>query len=366
MNLSIPKLNTILICFGVFFSQFYFLKSGLPQISHIIIAISLFLFFFNDLDKIKINSVVQFLFLFILYVLLVNFIWMVFYVDYTYLISSIYWLFNFLFFILICNFNKKESEAYKKYILRLIVFSFFLELLFFILNLGRYDFYPRYNGFFNDPNQMAFWVLCCLAIFFMFSQKKYVNMIVFVMGLVLIVSTMSRSAFLGLCFVALGFLFKQKGGLYKKILSFLSFVFLFFIFLYFAYIKGFFDELFKRFRFGIEDAEMQTESRGLNIIFSYPEYIFFGAGQGNYGLFSKTNNEIHSTWIGILFYYGIIGFILFAIFLYKIFKDLSISDKLLFLAPMVYGFTTYSARTSIFWIFLSLVVLLKKDFTVKK
>ena len=130
--------------------------------------------------------------------------------------------------------------------------------------------------------------------------------------------------------------------------------------LFILYNKGVFDGIISRLVEGIEEKDKQVEGRGFDILLDFPEHLIFGAGQGGYDIYSPTAHEIHSTWFGILFYYGAFGLILFLYFLYKIYRRLAFADRMLFLAPMIYGFTTYNARTTIFW-FLIAVFFLKRN-----
>lgn len=359
--LKINKTDFLVICFvfSFFLSQFYLWESGLPQFSHIFIFFAI-PFFFIKTTIIKIDNI-KILIFFILYVVFVNLIWSIIYSFESYFVSTTYWLFNLLFFLIVVNLNDKNVEKFLRVILFLIPVSYLMEVVIWGVGIGRSDFSPRYNGLFNDPNQMAFWVLSTCAIYILLSKKIMLNYIIYTVAIFLITLTMSRSAFIGVFFLTVALLLKQKGGLDKKILLVIFSFFIFSIASIFLYSKGVFDEVVTRFIEGFDERDSQAEGRGFDILLEFPQYLIFGAGQGNYGAYSATNHEIHSTWFGILFYYGVIGFSIFMLFLYKIFKPLSISNKFLFLAPMFYGFTTYNARTIIFWFLLASFVLYQKS-----
>ena len=181
------------------------------------------------------------------------------------------------------------------------------------------------------------------------------------LALFLILLTMSRSASIGFLMLTLGFIFSQKGDLNKRIFVFFGTLVFFGVLSYFLYNMGVFDNVVLRFVEGLDQRDSQVEGRGLFSFFDYPQYLIFGAGQGAYWLYNPAGNEIHSTWLGILFYYGIVGISLFLIFLYQIFKKLSLSNKIILLGPMLYGFTTYSARTLIFWFLLAAFLLFSNN-----
>lgn len=340
-----------LILFSFFLSQFYFWSSGVPQFSHIFIMGAILLLFSKS-SKINIEYS-NIILLFVAYAICVNFAWYLIVLDSSYMMSTVYWIFNLLFFLLVMNLNQVQINFFYEKLLFLIPFSYIVEIIIWASNLGRYDFEPRYNGLFNDPNQMAFWVLSSCAIYLYISGNGFKKITVYFLALFLILLTMSRSASIGFLMLTLGLIFSQKGDLNKRIFVFIGTLVLFGSLSYFLYNLGVFDSIALRFIEGLDQRDSQVEGRGLFSFLDYPQYLIFGAGQGAHWLYNPTGNEIHSTWLGILFYYGIIGISLFLIFLYQIFKKLSLSNKMIFLGPMLYGFTTYSARTLIFWFLLA-------------
>lgn len=353
------KVVIYLVLFSFFLSQFYFWSSGIPQFSHIFIMVAILLLF-NKSSSINIEYS-NIILLFVAYAICINFAWYLIVLDSSYMMSTIYWVFNLLFFLLMMNLNQVQINFFHEKLLFLIPFSYVIEIIIWASNLGRYDFDPRYNGLFNDPNQMAFWVLSTCAIYLYISGSNSKKIIVYSLALFLILLTMSRSASIGFLMLTLGFIFSQKGDLNKRIFVFFGTLVFFGVLSYFLYNMGVFDNVVLRFIEGLNQRDSQVEGRGLFSFFDYPQYLIFGAGQGAYWLYNPTGNEIHSTWLGILFYYGIVGIFLFLIFLYQIFRKLSLSNKMILLGPMLYGFTTYSARTLIFWFLLAAFLLFSNN-----
>ena len=94
--------------------------------------------------------------------------------------------------------------------------------------------------------------------------------------------------------------------------------------------------------------------RGYDRMGKYPEYLFFGAGEGAYGRFQSDlyDSEIHSSLGSLLFCYGIVGAGLFACAL----LPLARRDPLtaLYLVPaFVHGFTHQGLRFAFFWVMLA-------------
>ncbi|MGP1410095.1 MAG: hypothetical protein ACTTJ0_07570 [Porphyromonas endodontalis] len=99
------------------------------------------------------------------------------------------------------------------------------------------------------------------------------------------------------------------------------------------------------------DIEGQAETRGYNILTEYGEYILFGAGQGDMARFGH-DVEMHSTWLGILFYYGVVGFSLFVGIFVVLLRRAKLYEILIALGPILYGMSTYGARTPVFYVFI--------------
>lgn len=341
----------ILFLLSYFSSKFYIFDSGLPQPSHFLLIILIFCFIFFK-GKVKVNLTSNLLLIFLSYVTFVNIVWCIFSNSFTYINSLVFWIFNFLTFLTITNIIRVRFSVFQN----IILISFLVILICWVLGLGRYSFNPRYNFFFNDPNQLAFWVLCSLSIYLLKPNKM--SILVISLGFFIVMSSMSRSAILGLVFILIGytFFYNFKYDLKKIFTKVFAILFLFIsIFIILNTNQDEFKYILDRF---VEtDVEDQADIRGYTALLKYPEYLFFGAGQGEYYRFSSTNHEIHSTWAGLLFYYGVVGFIIFIFFLWSIWTKLSLYEKIIFLAPLIYGFSTYGLRTSIFWFFISIYVI---------
>ncbi len=336
-----------------FTSKFYIFDSGLPQPSHFLILF-LILFFLIKKLELKKDLSLQALSIFISYIIIVNLIWAIISDSQTYIVSMIFWIFNYLTFIVFTNIEKFRFNILQY----LILVSFSIIVLCWVLGLGRYNFNPRYNFYFNDPNQLAFWVLCSLSVYLIKPNK--LSLLAILLGLLIIISSMSRSALLGVILIFIGYLSNIRLNLKGILLKVIS-LFLLVLSLTFITFTNQEEIMFVIDRFSETDVEDQADVRGYTALIKYPEYLLFGAGQGEYDRFSSTNHEIHSNWAGLLFYYGFIGLTIFSIFLWSILSKLSLYEKIIFLAPLVYGFSTYGLRTSIFWFFLAVFYIYAKN-----
>ena len=102
--------------------------------------------------------------------------------------------------------------------------------------------------------------------------------------------------------------------------------------------------------------------RGYDRIIEYPEYILWGAGEGETQRFTKgtSTNELHSTLGTILFSYGIIGLVIMTFLLKKAIWGAPLGIWLVMISPFAYGLTHNGMRQPLFWGTIMLVALAVK------
>lgn len=338
-------------------SQFYLFDSGMPQPSHILLALILAAFFLKRtpfprevVRSLKRNGLIP-ISIFILYVVAVNSIFSIINQDIEFILSTIFWLFSFA-TLLILSFAF-DDERILFAVKAASVVGIALMFLLWALGLGRYNFFPRYNAFLNDPNQMAYWVLCMMGTFALLSRKsgRLLQVALLVLSTFLILASMSRSAILGVVFLFLGSVIKIAGqGKRGVFVGVMLVVGLTAAAAYYATQSEIVFNALQRFT----DANLddQAEIRGYGRILNFPEYLILGAGQGLDERFGASH-EIHSSWGALLFYYGVIGLSVFMWFLMSFAIRLNIEEKLVFCAPVFYGLSTYGLRTPAFWFFVA-------------
>lgn len=90
----------------------------------------------------------------------------------------------------------------------------------------------------------------------------------------------------------------------------------------------------------------------------YPEKILYGAGEGFWDRFelAYATNEIHSTVLGILFYYGVGPFVLLAIWVILNLRQCSFRSRtLLFYLPLLFEcFFLANQRQPLLWMLIVL------------
>lgn len=110
------------------------------------------------------------------------------------------------------------------------------------------------------------------------------------------------------------------------------------------------------------------EQRGYDRISANKEYLLFGAGEGDTGRFKETTiigaAEIHSSAGTILFCYGIIGSILFLMFVWRLLKGAPYRAMVMLLPPLLYTFAHQGLRFTTLWVLLPLFLVLKDSGTL--
>jgi len=346
---------------GLLFSQFYFLKSGLPQPAHFLLILP-FVFYLSRERAFTLWSRLEvapfFLVVLFFYSLFVN-------LSYGLYLQSIEFLFPIVHFFygLTVYFVLQNLLVYRAGQLEKINFFLFagLAVLFCmaLAGFGNYRFFPRYNAFFNDPNQMAFWALCVGAM--LLAQRNVSDVtkgFVFLFLFYVILQSASRSGLVGFSILFFGF----AVGYARNIILLSSSKKLFGVFLGasivlilgYVFVKDNVEAMtFVGSRLDQVDIQAQADIRGYTRFYDFPEFLFFGAGQGAEYRFNDAGTEIHSTWAALLFYYGLPGILLMLEFIRRVAKGLSFSQKMIFASPLLYSFSTLGYRTPIFWVFLA-------------
>jgi hypothetical protein len=358
---------------SVLSTAFYVFPSGYPQPGHVLLSL-LVVSVLWKFKSVKFGPTEKILLGFLVYVVLINALFFWIHSSMEFLISAVYWIFGVLLLLTLRQIFLTDSRLALSIPIALILVT---SISLFLSVLGNSDFFwgKRLIGTFNDPNQMSYWLLCSLVGTALASNlTKWINpntvLPLFMPIFFLAFLAGSRSASLGLtvAFGALvGWLFstarnrpnrligseKQAG---VAVLALVTALVLFMLVLYGVNdaVEVAVDDLLNRVR--KIDIYWHLDIRGYTRLTEFPQFLLFGAGQGLDGRFHEGLYEIHSSFMGVLFYYGIFGFLLFFGFVYSLVKDrLSGWQLLIFSAPFVYGLFTFGLRTPIFWIMLSVL-----------
>lgn len=232
----------------------------------------------------------------------------------------------------------------------------------------------RLVGTFNDPNQMSYWLLCALVGSFLLKNRPawfspYLGIVLVLLVFVIAMLAGSRGAMIATLVLMLSNLWwvadaldadqrkrlsRAKIVIYLVGVAALMLLLLGLLYEFHTAVRVALDDLINRAT--RTDYIGQLAIRGYTRLYEFPQYLLFGAGEGQYGRFTAGVFEIHSSWAAPLFYYGVIGFGLIYGFFYQLIKGRLRGWQLLAIsAPFVYGLFTYGLRTPMFWIMLAVI-----------
>jgi hypothetical protein len=295
--------------------------------------------------------------LFIIYAFILSLFYFYIYNDFAFLKSPINYLYCYLTVLLILVFYKNFN--FVNVTILSIFSSAIIQCFLFFTKDHTEDF--RIALYFNNPNQLAFYGVILNTLLFVLQPllqikyKKYFVFLIYLLNTFLIILSISQA---GIIISLLFLLFSAIRLIKKNILYFVSLiVFLFSISTYLIKVNSEFIPLVNMTtRIGNEVDEGTSgdnglEGRNYDRIIKFPKYLFFGAGEAKFTRFNKNVNlEIHSALANILFSYGIIGFILFLMILFKVFLTLNFNNLFYFTFFMLFTVPHNMLRWPLFWI----------------
>ena len=357
-----------------FFLMFWFLKpfyikdSGSLQLGDICMGISFVFILINMIGYRKVLYAAKdiLLLIFLFAIIVINFVYYLKYTDTAFLKPIAYFTFSFMTVYLSRLFL--DDKKILKFFSLVLKLNLWIQTFVYIFGAGRrYLDGVRYMGTYNDPNQFAFGVLTTYCLLFCLSRIITVKLrwIYFLLTVFLIYQSASTGMLIS---IAILFVFEQyftfekiknKGGnvkilygVYLLVFSLLILVVVGSMFFNLGTLKSdsvIFSRIFAKISQSDSLIRNFIEDRGLTPIFDYPQYMIFGSGEGFYKRFTIVGNELHSTWLGIWFYYGIIPFICLLVWIYK---NLNKVDKYIipvYICIFLEAFTLVNHRQPSFW-----------------
>ena len=377
--ISVKRISQAFFLAGVFLKQFYIFRSGSFQIGDAMLMLSmLMLLFVRDRDHVKAKRQDFWLIAFVACTVLINGIYVVIYgfsytADFHFHMSIL----NYIYVLLVALVFRQFCEdtvflGRLRWVLQAAVLFQFVVC---VLNLRPRYADVRFVGTFNDPNQCAFYLMSAFFLIYLISRitGKGIPWIWYVPAFYCIIETSSTGmmlgliVFLGLAVLLLVFGKSAKTGIALVVLAAVIFSTGVLVVTDRIRLADDYQEtlMYQRFMgklasFGIEDGgsdelEMQrfVEDRSLEKLVKYPEKIFFGAGEGYYERLpaseSSIRQELHSSILGPLFYYGVIPCAMW--FLWTAIQLKGIKRELwsVYLALIVECFTLVNNRQPFFW-----------------
>ena len=355
-------------CLFVFLIPFYLFPSGLPQPGDILVIplVIIALRSWNGrLDR-RIRRPLSTLIAFTLWVILIDWGWAVFegnfglYGPDTFLLFPIYYIYNALVFLVVCVLYHRYGARFLLLTVNIVFLTVVVQAAASVITYRGSG--HRGVGFFNNPNQLGFFVLVSASIIALakgrlaFSSGKIGFGLTLCFYLALL--SASRAAVIGT-----GVLFALTVITSPKRLAIVGIVAVGLIAVGGPLLNDAVDRTQQRLAEQRYPQFNFFQERGYDRILGNKEYWLLGAGEGGTNRFLETTiiggTEIHSSLGTIFFCYGIVGITLFVVFLFRVVERASLRTIVILLLTLSYTVAHQGLRATLVWILFALLVCIK-------
>lgn len=356
----LKKITGFLFLIGGGLYPLYLFPSGYPQVSDLIFVffmissfvymLSVHRFDFKGFPK-------EWVFL-VLVVIFVSCIWAIILQEFKVAFNMFFWIYNFLLSVCLYSLLRINYEYFIKIVLYSVCLALLVSAFGLVLHTGASI---RSSGFFNNPNQLAYFSLLALVMILFikdFKLDRVYYIPVLISGVLGILLSASLAAIASSLFIFASYAMSTLNR--KRVIGSFFVSFILFIGVIFLGGENLSENLTERAKRFDTKVESVSDERNYNRIFSNLDYVLLGAGEGEYQRFGAYESlEIHSSFGNLIFSYGILGFSLFIILLYRVFKNLNYIYSLAFVAPLLYSVTHMGLRSTFFWILIVIGLSLK-------
>ena len=344
---------------------FYVFESGLPQPADLLGLILLIILLrrWNGKLRPSLARPLKSLIVFMLYVIGVNIAWSFVLLTFSldakqgFLVAPSFYIFNALTFLAFLLMFQRYGELLLWLTARLVLVSTFIQVaLAFVV--------PRVVGrsivMFNNPNQLGYYALLSAGILLLAQPRLRLSTIQVTVGL-------AAASYLALLSASKAALASIAGlGTLLLVSKFRTVILMSLVFAVLIFTDNPFSKAMERAALRIEnDKSLQfVDERGYDRILNHPEYCILGAGEGGYHRFRETSligsHELHSSMGTLFFCYGIVGTILFGVFLWRTTSGSGLRAWVIVAGVFAYGMTHQGLRFRLVWVLLGMVCALRE------
>lgn len=354
------KVPRVFLVIGLFLSPVYLWRSGLPQIADmffLLFLISSTAIAMSCGIRVQISTYVRLLWMLTVWVAVHTLVMSMLYSDPRFLLHSLFWSYNFL-LALFLHTQIINGHLSLNFIRAAIGSSISLCLFGVVMNYGSI---MRSTGFFNNPNQLAYFSLLVLCITLYIDRLRIkidpFSLFVYSAGVLCILVSASLTAWAALAVLVIGLAFANLHSL--KGVIYITFGALVFGGSVVAFDNAYNGELISNImhRATMLDGKLDgfEEQRRIDIIFDFPSQLLLGAGEARH--FERFGNglEIHNAFINTAFNYGVFGISLLTLIFISAALRQGFASFFPVLAVGTYNLTHMGLRTTMLWIFLSIL-----------
>lgn len=291
---------------------------------------------------------------FVFYVFICNFVWAATTSEFDFFKASAFYAFNFSVFLGYLVMLGERGDDW----LRWTLYGFAATLVMLVLlsvPFGHRAESGRLELFFVNPNQLAYHVLLCATIVVMLAPRYGMPRVI-LYGLLLCafyieLRTYSRAGVLGIALLGVLQVAQRPTLVTVLVLP------LFGLALYHD-LQALDTDMWENRIETVQEAttEDYLTDRGMDRIVTHPEHLLFGAGEGYHLRFHPRKLEIHSSAANMLFSYGVVGTILFLLFLRWLMPTAGTRAALLMVPALSYSLFHQGMRARPFWLTLAIAL----------
>jgi hypothetical protein len=361
----------LLWCLYILLTPFYIAPNGLPQPGDalIFLLVPASLIGWNGRLHRTLSKPLRPLLWFLVWVFIVNYGWAAILWKWgnfkDYLAYPVFYSFNAL--VLFC-----ALVTYQRYgdtFLRVTVSSVFVTIVFQVVASFIYRGGDTFRAelFFNSPNQLGYYALLAACLIVIAHRRLKYSLLTASAGVIgcayLALLSASRASLGGIAILLILLMFSNPRIVFIGSLVAIALI----------TAGGPLSRAIDNFETRSELASKThrgsfIEDRGYDRVWNHKEHLLFGAGEGDNRRFDKRGEprEIHSSLVGVLFCYGMIGAVLFFAFAVTVVRGASLRSAMMLLPPLAYTVAHQGLRFTTLWMLLAVYIALKIPAPVRR
>lgn len=370
MKMLYRPLSQSLFLIAIFLKQFYILPSGSFQLCDMLFVLAFGVLLLENNLTVRIEKQDILFGCFIVCIFIINSVYYLIdlqtgFSEMHYLLTIAYYIYCFVIIIMFRQFINDLDflQSMKK----VLCFNIIFQLGIYLIGYGRWFDTTRYMGTFNDPNQFAFFLFSSLLLIYIISYIENKNAIIWlILVCFLVIKGASSGILLGLVVLVssllITYIFSKTilSPMLKIIMFLSSFILICFIIFSFMPISILSENMLIQRTF-VKLQQLSNNSimyllkdRCRDKLIYFPEYLLYGSGEGNFMRFLKPGvdiyiNEIHSSFLGPVFYYGLVPFMLMILWIKEQIKNIDSKLLCIFFAILAESLFLANNRQPFFW-----------------
>jgi hypothetical protein len=298
------------------------------------------------------------LILFTVWVCVVNYGWAVVTGKFSpqdYVIFPIYYVFNAAVMLAAVLIHRRLGDLFLRATTYAVMFAVAYQVLAsFVYSSDKY----RGALFFNNPNQLGYWALLAACTISLIQGRLKLSLWVAggaITGCAyLAVLSASRAALAGIAILLILLVFSNPRVIVAGIITAIA-------------LTSLGGPLANAIESSRRRAEMRdqaaaggfVEERGYDRLWEHKEYLLLGAGEGDLTRFDGPlhAHEIHSSAATVLFSYGLVGAVLFVLFIWRVIQGAPLRATLILVPTLAYTVAHQGLRFTMLWIMLAVFLI---------